>query len=192
MTALIRTTAIWEGILGLPGYSQFYSSISDTAPLSAQAAHFAVREFFSQLTGAIPGEVTVRVDPVYQVLEDTSGEITSEATVGTTAAAVTGTAGGGFAAQVGVLVEWLTSSYIAGRHLKGRTYLVPLAGQFDEDGTLSGGGLALVQAAAPYISDSGTDFRVWHRPVAGAGGISNSINGFAVRDHAAVLRSRMR
>lgn len=189
---LIRHTAVWEGTIGLPGYSQFYQSIANTPSTSAQNGHTAVRSFFSAIVGAIPGEVTVTVDPVYQTLDDATGEIQSEATVGTPSQVVVGANGGGFSSQVGVLMEWLTGTYIDGRRLRGRTYLVPIAGQFDLDGTITDGGMAIFQAAWPWITEDQEDFRVWHRPVNGSGGSSAAITSGVVRDHACVLRSRMR
>lgn len=192
MTSLIRHTAVWEGTVGLPGYTNLYHSVTDGVAASAASGHAQVREFFSQIVGAIPGEVTVTVDPVYAVLEDVTGELISEGTVASPSQVVQGTNGAGFSSQVGVLVEWVTGVYVGGRKLRGRTYLVPLAGQFDADGTLSSGGLALVTDATEFIWSSAVDFRVWHRPVAGAGGSSEAIIGSVVRDQACVLRSRMR
>lgn len=188
---LVRHTAVWTGTVGLPGYSQFYHSITGTLPTSAQNGHTAVRSFFSAIVATIPGEVSVTVDPVYQTFEDTSGELTAENTVGTPSQVVVGTSGANYAAQVGVLVEWITGAYINGRRLRGRTYLVPTTG-FDLDGTLSAGALAIFNDAWPWISEDQEDFRVWHRPVNGAGGTSAPIARGIVRDHAAVLRSRMR
>lgn len=189
---LIRHTAVWEGTIGLPGYSQFYQAVTDPPSTSAQNGHTAIRSFFSNVSAAIPGEVTVTVDPIYQTLDEVTGDIVAEATVGAPSQVVQGVNGDGYSAQVGVLIEWLTGSYIDGRRLRGRTYLVPLAGQFDTDGTLTTGGLAILNAAWPWITADQEDFRVWHRPVNGAGGSSATITSGVVKDHACILRSRMR
>lgn len=191
MADLMRHTAVWEGGPGLPGYSQFYHSISDPVSASAQAGANAVREFFSHIVSLIPDEVTVTVDPIAQILNEATGVVSTEVTVGTAPAVVTGVYSGGWSRQVGILVEWATGTFVAGRRLRGRTYLVPLGGVGDSDGTLSTQTLAVVNDAIPWITGDSEDFRVWHRPVAGVGGSSATITSGIVRDKAAILRSRM-
>lgn len=191
MASIIRHTAVWTGTPGLPGYSQFYTSINTGQAAAAQAGHTAVHDFFEDLVTLIPDAITVTVDPIYQVLVDTTGVIIGEETVGTASAAVTGTFVGAWQAQVGVLVEWTTGLYLNGKRLRGRTYLVPLGNAADTNGTLPTGTLGTVGGAADTLAASDADFAVWHRPVSGSGGITVDVTGGVVRDHAAILRSRM-
>lgn len=191
MALLIRHTVVWTGAPGLPGYSQFYQEVTGSLATDAQDGHDWVRAMFNGLGTLIPDGVDVTVDPVYQALDIATGEITSEGTVATPSAVVSGAYVSSWSAQVGVLVEWTTATYIAGRRLRGRTYLVPLGNVGDSDGTLSAGTLATVAAAADSIVSGTGNFGVWHRPVAGAGGSLSGISGAVVRDKAAVLRSRM-
>lgn len=191
MAMLIRQTMVWSGVAGLPGYTQFYHSVSDPISTSAQAGNDSVTDFFSNQSSLLPEDITFTMDPVYQVIDEATGEIDSEGTVGVSNAPFQGTYVGGWSAQVGVLVEWLTGTYIRGRRLRGRTYVVPLGGVGDADGTLTSATLDVVRGGSAAITGSSEDFRVWHRPVAGAGGSSSGISSAVVRDHAAVLRSRM-
>lgn len=191
MASIIRHTAVWTGAPGLPGYTQFYQEVGEGVTASAQAGHTNVDAFFNALATLIPDAITVTVDPVYQVLDEATGEVTGEETVATPATATVGGYITNWQAQVGVLVEWTTGEYLNGRRFRGRTYLVPLGNTADDDGTLPAGTLSTVGTAAAVIVDSGWGFLVWHRPVNGAGGLSSHITGAVVRDHAAILRSRM-
>jgi hypothetical protein len=190
VASIIRQTAVWTGAPGLPGYTQLYHEASGDPATQAQEAHNAVRGMFNEIVTLIPADITVTVSPVYQVLDEVTGEVTGEETVGTPSAAVAGGYVGNWAGQVGVLVEWTTGTYVNGHSLRGRTYLVPLGNVSDDDGTLPAGTITTVGAGAAWISSSGAQFGVWHRPVNDAGGHLVSISGYVVRDHAAILRSR--
>lgn len=192
MASILRHTAVWTGSPGLPGYTQFYQSFSGAPGTAAQTGQDLFAAFFTALASLVPEEVTVTVDPVYRVINDVTGAITSEGTVGSPKDPLTGTYTGEWSRQVGVMVEWTTGLFLNRRRFRGRTFLVPLGASAATDGTLPDGTLATVRAAAAGIVTSGYGFLVWHRPVAGAGGISQPITGAVVRDHAAVLRSRMR
>lgn len=191
MPSVIRHTAVWTGSPGMPGYSQFYQEVTGTISSQAQAGHTAIYLAFSEVATLIPDAIDVTVDPVYQVVDVATGTVTSEDSVGSPQPALPGTFVSNWSAQLGVLVEWLTATFIAGRRLRGRTYLVPLGNTGDDDGTLPAGTIAAVQAFADAISEVGLDFVVWHRPVSGAGGQLSTITRGVVRDKAAVLRSRM-
>lgn len=192
MASVMRHTAVWSGTIGLPGYSNFYHSVSDPVSTSAQEASDSIRTYFAALSGYIPGEVSVLVDPAYQIYDDATGNLVAEGTVAVPAANVVGSNGGTFSSQVGVLVEWLTGVYIAGHRVRGRTYLVPLAGFAELDGTLNDAIRTTIQNASVWIVDASENFVVWHRPVNGAGGSVSAITAGRVQDHAAILRSRAR
>lgn len=191
MANIIRHTAVWSGSPGLPGYSQFYQGVEGSIATAAQDGHDRVASFFEILGGLIPSDITVTVDPVYAVIDDVTGELQAEQTVGDPAAVIGGTYVSGWQSQVGVLIEWVTGVYTAGRRLRGRTYLVPLGNTYDDDGTLPQGTIDTVTSAAAYITADPGNFEVWHRPVNGAGGFGASISGAVIRDKACILRSRM-
>lgn len=192
MANIYRQTAIWTEFPGAPGYSNFYHRGAGTDAQSAQAGAYALSYFFSAISGNLPATVRVNFDPVVQVLEETNGQVQAEAAVGLDPGEISGTNAGGYAANSGLAVEWLTGRFVAGRLLRGRTYLVPAAGCFDTDGTVTEGVRTSVRAACDYIVDAAVDFVVWHRPVAGVGGFAQPINDALVRDHGYVLRSRGR
>jgi hypothetical protein len=91
-------------------------------------------------------------------------------------------------------VTWKTDAVLAGRRVRGRTYLGPLQiGVNEADGSPAAAALALAETFATEWTDNGltdTFAVVWHRPVGGAGGTAEDITGHQIRDKFAVLRSR--
>lgn len=190
MTNIVRMTSRWDGFLGSPGYSNFYVESDGNAPASAQTLSDALYAFWQTVNGLLPSEVDITVLPTWQELNDANGQIIAEGTVGTPAAVTTGNNAGGYAANSGILVEWLTGVFISGHQLKGRTYLVPMIGGFDTDGTIGAAVSATINGAGQDLLDADVINVVWHRPVSGAGGSSEVITSPRVSDTAAVLRSR--
>lgn len=192
MASIMKQTAVWTGFPGAPGYSNFYHLISGGEAAAAQAGTNDVTNLFNDLQGFLPGTSSVIVDPVVQILNDLNGDVIGEVTVATPGPSVAGTSAGGYASNSGCAVEWGTGVFLNGKRLRGRTYLVPTAGTFDTDGTLTSGALGTLSSAASRIVNGTVQFVVWHRPVNNIGGVSHVIQSALVRDHAYVLRSRGR
>lgn len=190
MTNLVQVTAVWSGFVGSPGYSNFYAESDGNAPASAQTLHSAVHDLFAALSGNLPAVVHIDFPTLWREFGDANGQTIAEGNVGSPAAQVVGSSGDTFAANSGILVEWLTGQFINGHRLRGRTYFVPMVGVFDSDGTLDPFGSSFVSGLAQDLLDAGLVNVVWHRPVNGAGGSSAQITMPRVSDTACVLRSR--
>lgn len=190
MANIMKHTAVWAGFTGAPGYSNFYHHVIGTEAAAAQAGHDSVIALFFYLNGYLPSAVSVTVNPVAQIIDEFTGDLVGEVTVGTAGAVVTGNNGGNWAANSGFGIEWTTGLYLNGRALRGRTYVVPGTGAFDDEGSLSDAGITGILAAAQYLVGSSQAFGVWHRPVAGTGGLCYPIISATVRDKAYILRSR--
>lgn len=190
MAVIIQQTAVWTEFPGAPGYSNFYHRSAGTDASSAQSGADAVHDFFAACSGSLPATVRIDFDPVCQIIEETTGQIQSEVVVATPPAQVAGTNAGGYASNSGVGIDWITGRFVAGRLLRGRTYLVPAAGCFDTDGTVTEGVRTALAAAALNIVATTMDFVVWHRPVNSLGGFAQTITSAIVRDRGYVLRSR--
>jgi hypothetical protein len=108
---------------------------------------------------------------------------------------VSGSSGTSYAPKaVALCVNWLTSTYIAGRRLRGRTFVSPLS-QFAQDNDGSPTSTALGYAddfgdAWLTGGPGGITTVVWHRPTGGSGGSTAQITAHSVADKFAVLRSR--
>lgn len=190
MAELLRVTAVWTAFTGAPGYSSFYCEGAGDQPALAQTFHNSVREFFRAMNTLLPNGAVVTVQGAWAAINESSGQVNGEGIVGTQSAAVVGTASVGYAAQAGAAVEWNTGTFENGRRLRGKTYLVPMAGIFEGDGTLLAGKRDVIVDAANALLAAVPTLSVWHRPVNGAGGSHAVVTSITVRDKAVTLRSR--
>lgn len=174
-------------LAGIPtgqGFNVFYTADTDGFPAM-------VREFYFGLASYFPDAMTINVPGDGRVIEDSTGVQTGVWTEAAPAA-VDCTGAGDYAAGVGAVCGWQTSTVVGGRLLRGRTFIVPLLGtKYDTDGTLD---VAthnfLLSSASSLIQDAGLLFKIWHRPVAGAGGSSAFVTNRKVTDKVAFLKSR--
>lgn len=192
MATLQRVRSVWTGFQGAPGYTDMYFGVSDPPSESAQDHVDAVADFWGALVSFIPTVVTITVEPVVIELEAEDGLIIGERTVGTAPAAVDCTASGAYAAPTGCTVQWITSTYLGGRRLRGRSYVVPLSTQaYQDNGTLYDTTRAAIEAAGEALRVDAGDMVVWHRPTdAGNDGTQALVTSVKVGDRCAILRSR--
>lgn len=191
-----KITAVWSGWAGGPGYSNFYfgGTAADSAQLTV--AQDRVHDFFALFTLCIPTGVTITFQPSSQVITPGDGVIQDDIPVGSVAPPVVGAGGANFSAASGACVVWRTGLTVAGRLLKGKTFLVPLgASAYDTDGTILASRLAELRTAASGLASPGAfaaeqQLQVWHRPVGGTGGVMAPTGTASVNDRVAILRSR--
>jgi hypothetical protein len=197
MAEVSRVTAIWTGFPGAPGYSKFsFLPLADDAARNAAGA--AVRSFFFAIQSDLPNGTTITVQPVVDNLDTVTGALLSTATMSSSPAAVVSSASAtGYAGGSGYCLTWLTASVFNGRRVKGRTFLVPAAGVFGTDGTLTSTIPTAAKAAGDaLIAAVGCDLAVWNRswddatPPNPTGGVVVAATGCIVRDAASQLRSR--
>lgn len=151
-----------------------------------QAAYVDWRQFLpTNWTGVIRGEV--------EVIEATTGTL-----VGLLYpegdAVVLGNSGSAFGASAaGLCINWNTEELRNGRRIKGRSFISPVSGNGDANGSPSGtmldnangGASALTQQIAEPIAQV-----VWSRPKDGPNGRSATVSGHRVRDSFSMLTSR--
>jgi hypothetical protein len=192
-----RVVAKWAGFTGSPGFSNFYFICASGNTHTAAGAVNGldqVRNFFNGLSALFPVGLTINMDPAVAVLDEASGVALSEFSV-TPGGTVTGTATGAYSAPSGAVVNWRTSSIVAGRKVRGRTFLVPLGPiAYQANGTLADNVRTDINTAASIMANvalgSPAKLGVWHRAVNGAGGVHVPVTSATVPDMAAVLRSR--
>lgn len=187
-----RVTAQWSGFPGAPGYSNFHFQSSTTTP-DVTEARGLVHEFFETLKSRLPSSVRITVSPTIEILDDATGSLVSYADDPTELGDIIGTSTGSYAGPTGAVINWLTNTVVAGRRLRGRTFIVPLSTvSYEGDGTLTPATLTALNAAATVLSGAGFEsgFGILSRP-AGGGSISfGEVVTHRVPDLAAVLRSR--
>lgn len=185
--AYTRITAVWTGATGLPGYSRFHFN-GDLTSSDASTAANAVRNFFTTVRPWLPSAITIQVGNVAEHFDLTG------ALIGTVSYAAlspeTGSGTAGFSAASGACVTWLTDSFLAGRSVKGRTFLVPLdAVAYQTDGTLVDTTKAAILNAGYALASTTPPLVIVSRAAGLVVGIS-AVTDVRVADKAAVLRSR--
>ena len=195
MANILRATAVWSGFSGAPGYTNFYFRSALIGTPLANAATGKTRAFFQTMAELLPTGVSVTVDPVVAEIDEETGLQGDEFNSATAPAVVIGSAPGERSAPSGLCVNWRTSTFLSGRRVRGRTFIVPCSiAVYEGDGTIKPGYLTIARNAATALRTESLGFEsalmVWHRPVNGAGGSAAAVTGHTVNDKAAVLTSR--
>ena len=202
MPSVYRTTAVWTGFTGSPGYTKFsWSGLSDDTTRNAAGA--AMRSFFLSLQAFFHSTWTISVSPIVQEFDAATSQLLSEVSMSATPAAVAGSGTpAAFAGGSGICIIWKTGYVLNGRRLNGRTFLVPVAGNaFENDGTPTASALTSINSACTTLIAASSDFCVWGKtftkPVPPAkpvqiGGVAASVTSAVVKDSASQLRSRRR
>lgn len=182
----------WLGASGGPGVTVFHgrppSGTTDEQVGEAMAGR--ARAFFDAVRFTIPEDYVLSFPGEAIELNTTTG-ILEDVYTFTAPADVLGGGEGEFARPAGARIEWRTPAIVAGRRLRGRTFIVPMiGGAFDVDGTLDTTVIATLQAAADDYLDAGVfaDSQpvVWSR----THGILADITSALIPDEATILRSR--
>lgn len=186
MANLARVRVSWSGapVIG-SGVSTFYF---DEAASGFSAA---VRTFFSSLAGRIPAGVSILVQNSGDLIDVSSGALSGTWTDPNTGG-ITSSGTGNYAAGVGARVKWLTAGIRNGRRVTGSTFIVPLhLTAYDSSGTILNTVLGEIEnAAQALLTATGTDMKVYSRPVGGGGGAAHSVVSRQVPDMVSWLRSR--
>jgi hypothetical protein len=167
-------------------------------PSGTQAAVNAVRVFWDALGGYLPDELKLTVNPVIDVYDQATGQLTASYVAGTAPAQVTGRATGSYAGGVGFKVVWNTGQIRNGRRVKGSTFVVPGASNaFGLTGTVLPAVVVAVNAAAAQLisglNAGGTPLAVWSRPrdtPSVRAGYSTEVTQGSTSSKSAIMRGR--
>ena len=202
MASMLKVKARWSGFVGSPGWTNFYFRLDDGDFHTQQTATDAaarVSTFFTAVKDKFTTAVTVSIQPDVEVIEDTTGEMTSVFGITTPAAIVGSNTIATFSGPTGAVVTWRTNSVHNGRRVRGRTFLVPTStAVFQNDGTLDTAHRTALQTAADALASAtgSPDLGIWARPkklpdgTVTAPGAWYPVSSATVPDLAAVLRSR--
>lgn len=189
-------TARWSGFSGAPGYSNFHfgQGFLDGGLFGdeAQAVAQRVADAFDAMKTVLPAGVRINIEPSVQIFDEGSGVLEDFAEIDPIEEIRGGTQVD-YAGPVGAVVNWRTNDVRAGRRIRGRTFLVPLASEyFDNAGSLTTTARQWVQSFANAMigNELQGDFGIWARPINGAGGVFATVTSGTVPDLSAVLRSR--
>jgi len=185
----MRYVPEWTGFSGAPGYTVLHFNVAeDPSDVSAIAA--AVAGFFGDLAALIPTNTTITY-PGEMTIHNDGGTLTGATSVNVVPAPTDCTGTAAYSAVSGARVTWETGSIVAGRRIRGRSFLVPLVvTQYSNDGTLTPFCVTSLQAAGTdmiaALTAAGCQLVVWS-PTTST--ISN-VTSCSIPDQATVLRSR--
>lgn len=198
MANVYYVTALWTGFTGSPGYSRFaFDGLIDPASLNSAGA--SIRAFFEAIKGSFLPTWTIQVQGAVPYYDAATGALVGESTMSTVPAATTGTATAGtpWANGAGAMVAWKTGVIFAGHRIQGRTFLVPMVGVADTDGTLTTAAMTNIgNAASALIASQQGKFSIWGKqwdkqvPPQQLNGIVAHVASYVVRDKTGILRSR--
>jgi hypothetical protein len=192
---MYRVRIASSGWAGGPGLNTLYFSSAAYAGSEAAAVAAAVRaSWVSSLNSMYPSGVNIQVQGEVDDIDETTGHIRD--TFSFTPPSVVAGAGSvsSEAIVAAAVVKLTTGAFIAGRRLRGRMFLSPLAAdRVNGDGALTSG--AVAYGAAFYTSlaaglPSPVDQVVWHRPVGGSGGSFAAVTSMATNAKIGMLSSR--
>jgi hypothetical protein len=104
-----------------------------------------VKAFMDGLTAYLPAAVSLVPQGIYQTFDEGistpagGAQLIDQGTAATIPQTTQGTGTGVWSAATGAWINWITTAFVNGRRVVGRTYLVPLGNTnvFQTDGTLS-------------------------------------------------------
>jgi hypothetical protein len=184
MTNLRRVKVNYTGasVTG-PAVSRFHFT---TALGSDQSCVDAVAAYFEAIDGQLSGTLSWASDSLVEYFDIATGETQS---LGSTTP-FTGT-GSGDGQQLPLttqgLISWRTGAYLAGREIRGRTFVPGFTETGSDAGRPTSGVIsAMVNAAAALVAETDIDFVVWTK----THGTAAVVVGADVWSEWASLRSR--
>lgn len=169
-----------------PGLATFYSTTS-----SGSGFPGAVKAFYDAIKAALPPDLTVTVPSTGDSIDSLTGDLVG-AWSGTGGGSVVGTGSGQYALGVGLRIRWDTAGIVAGRRVRGSTFIVPVmsstfTGSGALDDTVRG---TFATAAGTLAASVPAALTIWSRPTATRAGAISQVTSASVPDKVAWLRSR--
>ncbi len=172
----------------------------DASDTEASNSAGAVSTFFNAVRTYLPAQVTIDVMSDVEILDVATGNLVGVQTAAAQAPITGGaTAAANWVAPAGACITWSTAGLRTvsskPRRVRGRTFIVPLAGvAYENNGTLVAGALTALNTAATGLRGNfnNQEFGIYGRPGKGGqpAGQYYAVTGHRITDQAAVLRSR--
>lgn len=202
MVEVARFKTKTTGWSGAPGWATHHYTRSGVVAWASHAPNIIanIQSALADVDSLFPSSMHFETLGTYDVLESTTGQIIYSGEVAPASMDGTGTDSYGPLAT-GLCVTWRTGGVVAGKHVRGRTFLVPVhSGVLDPDGTPAGDALALMATYALNMisTPTNTQFVTLARPkmssadppVVERQGSVHIITSASVKDTFAILRSR--
>lgn len=192
--SMLRVRTVLSGWPGGPGLATFYFAYQTTGSGAASAPDVVarVRAFWLACAALFPSSFSAQVQANVDDLDPTNGALVGSFAGGapTAVAGSNGTQYNAFPAML--LLRENTGTIVAGRRVVGRSFIGPVAGSVDTNGSPTPANLTtLVSAATGMFTGSTTAVSVvWQRPKPTRPGAVWTISNFTAAPYFAILRSR--
>lgn len=190
-----RVHVVFAGFGGAPGMATHYFRLGGQWNWNGykQECLDDVKGAYDNLQSLWPTTFTYTVLSEIDLINEETGQIEQTLTGQQLAGAGTTDAGLGPLAA-GLCVTWRTEGVVNGKHVRGRTFIVPVVvGAAGGDGTPTSAALAAADAYAVDLEGAFSPWGnpvIWSRPTASRAGTAWDIYMHTLSDKFAVLRSR--
>lgn len=200
----MASIAIFEvdqtGDVGGPGVSRFATlgtgSSGPLTPTELNTVAAALLAMYTTIKPHLQSTITYSVNSICKIIDEASGGITSQQSIGTVGV----TAGGAigiYAAGTGARIYWHTNTVKGRRLIRGATYICPLdSGSYTNAGVISGSVSTLITGACnTYLNTLNTAsitpvIYCRPHPKGATNGTHGSVTAVQVGSKVASLRSR--
>lgn len=202
---MLRVRAQLTSFVGGPGLNTFYfDELMAPTQTDANECAQAVSNFYTAIASELAQGMIVNVEPTVDNIEQQTGDLLGSFGAVFTPQSITSTGLSQAPAPVMSLIQWSTAGIVAGRRVKGRTFVGPVETTAHQtDGTPAEAHRTAVVGAANTLLTTltgGHKLCIWARPFAGDPlatppkparvGTTHFVTASAVPNKWAVLRSR--
>lgn len=190
-----RSRVVFTGIPAGPGVATHFFRLDAAWNWAGYADNLrdGLYNSYGLLAPIIPDDISYTVKADVDILDEETGELQATYTGEDRTDNFTSTSG--FAPLgVGFCVTWRSVGIVNSKHVRGRTFIVPVGSDvIYMDGTPTDASLVTVAAWAASIEGALMpygDLVVWSRPRTGRAGSAHEVAQHTIADKFAVLRSR--
>lgn len=156
----LRVETVMTGIQGAPYYNAL--NFTGTTQLNATNAALAVQAFWGDLAAQLHQDVSIQVQPQVVAYNDQTGQPDAAFNTGPHEAQSGAVDSPLLPFTTQGLISWRTGSYVAGREVRGRTFIPGMTEASNNLGMPESGALTVFQTAATaLINDADSNFAIW-------------------------------
>lgn len=183
---MIRIRSVTDGLPSAPFLTTHYFETS--AESVAQEAYAALGDFWEAMSVAVNHNANINIDPVMFIIDPVTGNTTGTFLATIPLGYAGGNTGDALPAGVSPIMQLRTGSYLAGREVRGRTFLPGLTqDQINiQSGTLNETSRDYLSAIGQALVDADLGWCVWSRK----NGTADTVSVVNIAQSAGMIRSR--
>lgn len=189
---ILQGTITWTGFQGAPGYTNLHVRNAGIITTAVDNLVTGLQTMCTDIKSQEATGVTLTASQEVKEFDEATGALVGLHTSTVAVPPQVGAGGAQGPSPVGGCISFTTNGVNRGRRVRGRLFVVPVAGnRFESNGSLAADFIAALNTIATnwYVT-AARECVIWSRPRSGAGGAAFDIVSHHVTDQAAVLRSR--